>query len=323
MLLAVCVGAAGCAHGQDGYYTMKRGDTLYSVSRQFDVPVEQLVSANGIDDVTDVPTGTRLRVPGTYGGLQPLTPAGGVAVVSVASPASPAPAAPAPAAPAPAASPAPAANAPSVSAGQALGSQALGSQAHSVSARGGTAGADTYRMVKGDTVYSIAARFGLDPGDLMERNGIDDPSDLPAGTVLTLDGVASRPMAGRPLAGRSAAAAGALLWPTDGDPQPLTGKIDGVAIRGAAGQPVRSVSSGTVTWSGPQRGFGYVVLVRNDRYVYGYLNNRQVQVEVGDRVQVGSPIGQVGVDPHDNTAQLYFVVLKDGRYVDPSSAPRV
>ena len=281
---------------------MKRGDTLYSVSRQVGVPVERLVSANGIDDVTDVPAGTRLRVPGAYAGLQPLAPAaGGAAVAGAASPD------PAPAGPASAVSP-PAAGLASISAGHSLGDQALG----------GAAVAETYRMVKGDTVYSIAARFGLDPVDLMERNDIDDPSDLPAGTVLTLDGVASRSAAGR-----SAVLTGAVLWPIDGVPQPLTGKIDGVAIRGAPGQPVRSVSSGTVTWSGPQRGFGYVVLVRNDRYVYGYLNNRQVQVEVGDRVQVGSPIGQLGVDPHDNTAQLYFVVLKDGRYVDPRSAPRV
>lgn len=292
---------------------MKRGDTLYSVSRQVGVPVERLVSANGIDDVTDVPAGTRLRVPGAYAGLQPLAPpAGGAAAEDAASPANPAPAGPASAV-----SP-PAAGLASISAGHSLGDQALGDQA-----LGGAAVAETYRMVKGDTVYSIAARFGLDPVDLMERNDIDDPSDLPAGTVLTLDGVASRSVASRSVAGRSAVLTGAVLWPIDGVPQPLTGKIDGVAIRGAPGQPVRSVSSGTVTWSGPQRGFGYVVLVRNDRYVYGYLNNRQVQVEVGDRVQVGSPIGQLGVDPHDNTAQLYFVVLKDGRYVDPRSAPRV
>ena len=285
---------------------MQRGDTLYSVSRQVGVPVEQLVTANGIDDVTDVPTGTRLRVPGTRGGLQPLAPpagglsAGGLSAVSAAAPVSPAPVSPA-----------------RVSSTRVSPIPVSPTPVSSVSL-GGPAVPATYRMAKGDTVYSIAARFGLDPGDLMERNDVDDPSDLPAGTVLTLSGVASR----RTVAGPAMTLDGALLWPTDGVPQPLTGKIDGVAIRGAPGQPVRSVSSGTVTWSGPHRGFGYVVLVRNDRYVYGYLNNRQVQVEVGDRVQVGSPIGQLGVDPHEKTAQLYFVVLKDGRYVDPRSAPR-
>lgn len=287
VLLSICVGAVGCAHGQDGYYTMQRGDTLYSVSRHVGVPVEQLVTANGIDDVTDVPVGTRLRVPGTAAGLRPLEPA--ASAVS--------------AAPRP------------------LGLSARGAPAASPSTP------DTYRMVKGDTLYSIAARFGLDAGQLMQRNDIDDPTDLATGTVLTLKGVGRRAagaaaVSGAAAVGTAVSLEGPLLWPTDGERQPLTGRIDGVAIHGDAGQPVRSVSSGTVTWSGPQRGYGYVVLVRNGSYVYGYLNNRQVQVEVGDQVQVGSQIGQLGVNPHDNTAQLYFVVVKDGRYVDPRSAPR-
>lgn len=302
VLLSICVGAVGCAHGQDGYYTMQRGDTLYSVSRHVGVPVEQLVTANGIDDVTDVPVGTRLRVPGTAAGLRPLEPA--ASTVS--------------AAPRP------------------LGLSARGAPAASPSTPD-TYAPETYRMVKGDTLYSIAARFGLDAGQLMQRNDIDDPTDLATGTVLTLEGVGRRAAGAAAVSGAAAVGAaavgtsavgtavsleGPLLWPTDGERQPLTGRIDGVAIHGDAGQPVRSVSSGTVTWSGPQRGYGYVVLVRNGSYVYGYLNNRQVQVEVGDQVQVGSQIGQLGVNPHDNTAQLYFVVVKDGRYVDPRSAPR-
>jgi murein DD-endopeptidase MepM/ murein hydrolase activator NlpD len=170
----------------------------------------------------------------------------------------------------------------------------------------------TYRVVKGDTLYSIAARFDLEVRDLLLLNDIDDPRDVAEGTVLNLEGV-------RP---RTTGTGGPRLWPTDGELKPLTGKLDGIAIRGAPGQPVRSVSSGTVAWSGPRRGYGYVVLVRKDRYVYGYLNNEQVLVTVGDQVQVGSEIAQLGVNPHDNTAQLYFVVLKDGRFIDPGSAPR-
>jgi len=170
----------------------------------------------------------------------------------------------------------------------------------------------TYSMVRGDTLYSIAARFGLDVGELMRINDIDDPRDLATGTVLTLKGVS----------GGTADLEVPVLWPTDGERERLTGRLQGVAIHGARGQVVRSVSSGTVTWSGQSRGYGYVVLVRKDRYVYAYLNNEQALVKVGDRVQVGSEIGTLGVTSHDNTAQLYFVVTKDARFVDPVSAPR-
>jgi lipoprotein NlpD len=269
VLLSICVWTVGCAHGQDRYYVMQRGDTLYSASRELGVPVQQLMAANDITDARRVPVGMRLRLPGADGGLQSLAiaDAGGT------------------------------------------GSAAASSREAQLA---GPSMPVTYAMVKGDTLYSIAARFDLDVAELMRSNDINDPRDLATGTVLTLEGAG----------GRTADLDGPVLWPTDGERQTLTGKLGGVAIRGAPGQPVRSVSSGTVTWSGQRRGYGYVVLVRNDRYVYAYLNNEQVLVQVGDRVQVGSEIGKLGVTADDNTAQLYFVVTKDGRFVDPRSAPR-
>ena len=269
VLLSICLGAIGCAHGQDHFYVMQPGDTAYSASRHLRVPVDQLMAVNGIDDPTNIAVGTRLRS-GSEGGLRPLAPVTAVSrspVISIAATPPPAVATFLPGA---------------------------------------------YTMVRGDTLYSIAARFDLDVGDLLRVNDIDDPRDVAAGTVLTLKGAHPR----------ITGSGGPRLWPTDGELQPLTGKLDGIAIRGDLGQPVRSVSSGTVTWSGPRRGYGHVILVRKDRYVYGYLNNEQVLVAVGDQVQVGSQIAQLGINPHDNTAQLYFVVLKDGRFIDPGSAPR-
>ena len=251
VLLSICLWAVGCAHGQDRYYVMQRGDTLYSASRELGIPVQTLMAANDITDARRVPVGMRLRLPGGGG-----------------------------------ASSAQQASVPSMPV--------------------------TYSMVKGDTLYSIANRFDLDVGELMRLNDIEDPRDLATGTVLTLQGVSDG----------AADPEGPMLWPTAGERQRLTGKLRGVAIHGARGQSVRSVSSGTVTWSGPSRGYGYVVLVRKDSYVYAYLNNEQVLVEVGDLVQVGSEIGKLGVTSHDNTPQLYFVVTKDSRFVDPVSAPR-
>ena len=48
----------------------------------------------------------------------------------------------------------------------------------------------------------------------------------------------------------------------------------------------------------------------------------RVLVQAGDRVEIGSQIGQLGANPYDETAQLYFVVWKDGHFVNPGSAPR-
>lgn len=289
IVLSICVVAVGCAHSQVRSYTMEPGDTLYSVSRDLGVPVEQLIEANNIGDATRMPVGTVLLLPGAAAvGLRPISQPitrSSQLIVSSAQPVA------------------------------ALSSPAAGAIAPRSLAQpaDGASMPITYTVVRGDTLYSIAARFDLDVGELMRVNGIENPRVLAQDTVLTIAGAGSR------VVGPD----GPLLWPTAGERQPLIGKLNGVAIRGVAGQPVRSVSNGIVTWSGPQRGYGYVVLVENDLgYVYGYLGNEQVQVQVGDPVQIGSQIGELGVDPRDRIAQLYFVVMKDGRFVDPGSAPR-
>ena len=46
------------------YHTLKRGETLYQLSRSYNVSVDELRSANGIADVTDISAGTRILIPG-------------------------------------------------------------------------------------------------------------------------------------------------------------------------------------------------------------------------------------------------------------------
>lgn len=58
-----------------------------------------------------------------------------------------------------------------------------------------TAGPDQYRVVKGDTLYSIAFRYGLDYHTLADINQIKPPYNLSVGQVLTLKLKASAPKA--------------------------------------------------------------------------------------------------------------------------------
>lgn len=58
-----------------------------------------------------------------------------------------------------------------------------------------TAGPDQYRVVKGDTLYSIAFRYGLDHLTLADINNIKPPYNLAVGQVLTLKLKASAPKA--------------------------------------------------------------------------------------------------------------------------------
>ena len=47
--------------------------------------------------------------------------------------------------------------------------------------------ADRYQVVKGDTLYSIAFRYGLDYRDLAKKNGIEPPYNIAVGQILALN----------------------------------------------------------------------------------------------------------------------------------------
>lgn len=47
--------------------------------------------------------------------------------------------------------------------------------------------ADTYQVVKGDTLYSIAFRYGLDYKTLAKNNGIEPPYNIAVGQLIKLD----------------------------------------------------------------------------------------------------------------------------------------
>jgi LysM repeat protein len=57
----------GSASFKEGYryHVLEEGQTLYRVSRMYNVTVEELIAVNGISDYTDIPAGTMLRIPGT------------------------------------------------------------------------------------------------------------------------------------------------------------------------------------------------------------------------------------------------------------------
>ena len=185
-----------------------------------------------------------------------------------------------------------------------------------------------YVMRKGDTIYSVGRAHGVAPAVILAANEILDPTQVRVGQALVIPEPAapSTPrLAAPPPSATSARGSGThRLWPISGTRTPLTGKLSGLKISGTEGVAVRSVSSGTVRWASPSRGFGQVVLVENPLgYIYGYLGNAETFVDVGDRVEIGTELGRLGLNPHDQKPNLYFLVFKDGLPADPWQAPRV
>jgi murein DD-endopeptidase MepM/ murein hydrolase activator NlpD len=197
----------------------------------------------------------------------------------------------------------------------------------------------THTVAAGETLYAIGRRYRVSAEQILAANAIDDPTNIAIGTLLLLPAAAAEVTAPQPAgavvtaltvdASNTAAAASARgqelrMWPVPGPRRTLTGKLTGTIIESEEGAAVMSVSSGTVRWASVSRGYGRVIFVQNPLgYIFGYLGIADSFVDVGDQVQPGTEIARLGRNPHDNAANLYFLVFKDGAPIDPVDAPRV
>lgn len=234
-----------------------------------------------------------------------------------------------------------------------------------VAALGGCAGGlnlpashrpESYKVHRGDTLYSIAWHYGLDYHTVARWNGISPPYTIyPGQRVYLYPGraaaaaktpaaapshavAASKPPpapAKRPAAnaGRVTATAAASPSPASNTPiawqWPATGSVHatfgqpglpgkGVVIEGHLGESVVAAASGTVVYSGSALvGYGNLVIVKhNDEWLSAYGQNQRLLVHEGDQVHGGQKIATMGLAP-DGKPELYFEIRNNGDPVDP------
>jgi len=178
----------------------------------------------------------------------------------------------------------------------------------------------TYVVKSGDTVYRIAARFGISTTALMNANGLTNPRDLRLGQVLTIPGAyrGSAPA----YAGNSHAfpyhgerASRQFGWPvSDGMVSSGFGVRNGamhqgIDIAAPEGTPVHAADSGTVIFSGALHGYGNVVIIsHDDDYATVYGHNQVNLVLEGARVVRGQTIARIGTSGRTSGANLHFEV---------------
>ena len=179
---------------------------------------------------------------------------------------------------------------------------------------------------RGETLYQIAWRFGLDQRDLARWNGIRDPDVLRVGQRLVLAPARSTSVTPSRSAPRPAPQPSqpmpAWLWPTDGAVVmgfgSATGIATGIAIGGREGQPVRAAAAGHVVYAGSGLiGYGELVILKhNDTYLSAYGHNGRLLVGQGQDVAAGTTIALMGVGP-EHQPRLHFEIRRGGMPVDP------
>lgn len=196
-----------------------------------------------------------------------------------------------------------------------------------------------YVVQRGDTLYSIARRFGVSLDDLARVNGIEDPGQLSVGRRLLVPGRNRRARVVAGQNGRSCLVdsdahqaarrraedewALAFDWPLSG---PLTSCFgqrnsrphEGIDVSVPDGTSVYAAESGKVIYSGSLGGYGELVVLKHAGVystIYAHLSDRDVSV--GEFVEKGDEIGESGSSGNATGPHLHFEIRRSQRPADP------
>ena len=194
-----------------------------------------------------------------------------------------------------------------------------------------TADPDTHIVRRGETLFSIAWRYGKDPADVARWNRLGDGSLIHAGQVIHLS--APRGGSSRSTASSTRPPPQTLpkvptqppppwAWPTRGrisvafGGKPGTGT--GVLIDGKTGQAINAAASGRVVYAGSGLiGYGQLIILKhNDTYLSAYGYNASLLVKEGESIRKGQRIATMGEGP-ERKARLHFEIRRNGKPVNP------
>lgn len=202
-----------------------------------------------------------------------------------------------------------------------------------------------YRVVKGDTLYSVAFRYDLDYQRMAEYNHLRSPYTLHIGQVLRLRAQGSQSEHIRPLRlhqyttstrlkpisipqratipNYNSSVGSAWSWPAHGrvveNFSPQRG-IKGINIEGKKGDKIYASSSGVVAYAGNGlAGYGNLIIIKhNDQFLTAYGNNLQNRVHEGQTIQKGQVIADMGLVDRKYWG-VHFEIRQLGKPVNPLS----
>lgn len=199
---------------------------------------------------------------------------------------------------------------------------------------------------RGETLYSIAWRYGVDYKDLARRNGINRQYTIYPGQKIYLKGAApkiksstkvakaptSRPSSSRsktttkpkPISNKPRINSGGLKWQWPAKGEVLSGFSSqkslnkGVDINGRLGESVLAAAPGVVVYAGSGiRGYGKLLIVKhNEHYLSAYAHNSKLLVQEKENVKAGQKIAEIGNSGTDRS-KLHFEIRREGKPVDP------
>ena len=284
---AVCIAliiAVSASVFADSTYIVKKGDTLYSISRRYELTVAELRTANNLSENDVLQAGQKLTIPSAD-----ITNAAALSAV-----------------------PEKKGNVPvsEIAKNTETYSVQKGDTLYSIARRHNIKLYDLLSInnMANDAVIKVGQHIKVPakpaaPAKNLPNNTSSAESASSAQSVGTGDS--------------------SLLWPVKHPTVVYTkGKVSGVELSAEKDEPVKSIRAGTVMYTGMYRGYGNIVFVESKTgliYAYSWLGS--VHVKKGDYVVCGDTVGTAGKNAAGSPS-LTFMVFQNGMPIDPAKAPR-
>lgn len=151
-----------------------------------------------------------------------------------------------------------------------------------------------------------------------------EPVERPAEPVKPAPVVATKPtQRAKPAPAAAVPALAGWQWPVDGPVlegySTKTRFSRSLQLGGQAGSPVKAAAAGRVVYAGDGLvGFGNLVIISHEgQLLSAYGHNQTLAVRVGDVVQGGQVIAQMGSTGTDRV-KLHFEIRKEGTPINPT-----
>lgn len=186
-----------------------------------------------------------------------------------------------------------------------------------------------HRVTKGETLYEIAWRYGLDYRYLSARNQIPSPFTIRVGQIIYLNQTVNKNVSlSSPAILKIERSEKEPNYSSSGWTWPAKGKIitnysavnKGVNITNSPGEPIRAAASGKVVYAGSGlRGYGNLIIIKhNSLYLSAYAHNRRILVKDGEWIKQGQKIAEMGNTGSDRV-MLHFEIRRAGKPINPLS----
>ena len=285
----------------DTTYKVEKGDTLYSISRKYQITVAELRAANNLSENDVIKVGQKLKIPSAD-----ISAAAALATDNKAT----------------------------TTTSNATLSATTKTKEYTV-----VKGDTMYSIAKknGMTLAEFMAMNGLDNSSVIKVGqklkiaaGSTSSSTTTKTTTTTTTTNTTTTTTTNTTApdtrtyGTTITADKNTIWPVKNPTvTQVKGKVGGVQLSAQVNEPVVCIREGTVMYVGVYRGFGQVLFVQSKTgVIYTYTGLGSVNVKKGDYVVFNQQLGTAGTDPISKKSCINFMVFQNGQPIDPAKAPR-